>query len=126
MPKRHWLRVRNIWGVGISLGIAIFTVAYRWIAGNSRAASQGGLWALIAYLVFQWLYDTESNLAIGAANVRCDGLDVKVMALESANELLRGEAALLREDIATLQRQVAALGAPFVDPDPTPDWGKSQ
>lgn len=72
--KRRRYRLANIVAIGVALTAAVASVWYRERFGPHPVASLGGLIALIAFLVFQALYDAQSEVANTATNLRIDAL----------------------------------------------------
>lgn len=71
--KRRPYRLANIAAIGVSLTVAVASVWWRETFGPNAVASLGGLVALICFILFQALYDTQAEAAFGVVHARITG-----------------------------------------------------
>lgn len=71
--KYRRYRWANIAAIGVALTVAVASVWYREKFGPNTAASLGGVVSLLFIIVFQAVYDAQSELANAAIHARITG-----------------------------------------------------
>jgi hypothetical protein len=84
--KNRRRRVANIVVIAAALALAVWGVWYREHVGRSAVASLAGVVGLVGFMLFQALYDTQTEIAWAALHARIDLLEARLAKCEARDD----------------------------------------